>query len=86
VPERLNDLIRLRTRILLGEVFGDTEAAAAVLTALLRTLLQIEDDPEVEIYSDDRAHGGAATAASIEAAPILAPAVTRRPAAQQDAR
>ena len=86
VPERLHDLIRLRTRTRLGEVFGDTEAATAVLTALLRTLLQIEDDPEVEVSSDDLAHGGANTATSIEGAPILARAVSPRRSAQQDDR
>lgn len=53
MPERLNELVRLRARTRITELFGDIEAAKTVLGSLADVLDQVEEE-EVEAAAEER--------------------------------
>ncbi len=56
MPDRLNDLVRLRARARLSKLFGDTTSARDTLVRLSELLLLLEDDEIEAVRSDvDRA-------------------------------
>lgn len=55
IPERLDELVRVRTRLRLAELFGDTDEARRVLSAIADALVAVESEPMPPTETNDKA-------------------------------
>lgn len=53
MPERLDDLVRVRTRLRLAELFGDIDEARRALSAIADAITDVEAEPMPLTASDD---------------------------------